>query len=72
MKINQNLLLKWSIFSNSFEMQIEHNSENWVGFGLCPSMENCDMFSLQLNGLGQVSVVDLYSKDAGNPPPDAK
>ena len=53
-------------------MEVEFAESNWVGFGLCPSMDHCDMFTLQLNNQGQISVIDTYSEDIGNPEPDSQ
>jgi len=33
------LFMKWEIYSNgSFDMAIDYNQLNWIGFGFCPTV----------------------------------
>ncbi|CAD8078937.1 unnamed protein product [Paramecium sonneborni] len=64
------LYMKWEIYTNgSFEMAIDYNKLNWIGFGFCPTMSNCDMIVLYVQQ-NAVIVMDTYSYGQSTPRTD--
>ncbi|CAK71902.1 unnamed protein product (macronuclear) [Paramecium tetraurelia] len=64
------LYMKWEIYTNgSFDMAIDYNQLNWIGFGFCPTMSNCDMIILYLSQQ-TVIVMDTFSYGQSTPRTD--
>ena len=73
LEIIDGLKLKWTIKNDgTFDMQVDYNKQNWVGFGFCPTMEECDMFSIEIEEKqpNALTLIDRFSEEYEDPEED--